>query len=107
MFFVGYPLSKSLLDKGQHCEGWQCNIFQEHQSAVTESKQTSQKHNYKRTVKGNQPTLAWKGQFLPQIVSATKDKVSLRVQGGAHLSQTAVAAGTLQAVLMPVFVQCL
>lgn len=47
------------------------------------------------------------GEFLPQIVSATKDKVSFRVQGRTHFSQTAVTAGTLQAVLMPVFVQCL
>lgn len=47
------------------------------------------------------------GQFLPQVVSATKDKISFSVQGGAHLSQSTVAAGTLQAVLMPVFVQCL
>lgn len=47
------------------------------------------------------------GEFLPQIVSATKDKVSFSVQGGAHLSQPTVTAGTLQAVLMPVFVQCL
>lgn len=44
-------------------------------------------------------------ELLPQVVSATKDKVRFSVQGGAHLSQTAVTAGTLQAVLMPIFVQ--
>lgn len=41
----------------------------------------------------------------PQVVPATEDEVGFRVQGGAHLSQTTVAAGTFEAVLVPVFVQ--
>lgn len=41
----------------------------------------------------------------PQIVSAAEDEIGLRVQGGAHFPQSAVAAGALQAVLMPVLVQ--
>lgn len=43
--------------------------------------------------------------FLPQVVPATEDEVGFRVQGGAHLPQTAVTAGTFETVLMPVFVQ--
>lgn len=46
-----------------------------------------------------------KSPVLPQVVSATQDKVGFGVQGGAHLPQSAVTAGTLQTVLMPVFVQ--
>lgn len=43
--------------------------------------------------------------LLPQVVPATEDEVGFRVQGGAHLPQTAVAAGTFETVLVPVFVQ--
>ena len=45
------------------------------------------------------------GRDLPQIVSATKDKVGFGVQGRAHLPQATVTAGTFQAVFMPIFVQ--
>lgn len=41
----------------------------------------------------------------PQVVAAAQDEVGLSVEGGAHLAQAAVAAGTLEAVLMPVLVQ--
>lgn len=41
----------------------------------------------------------------PQVVPATQDEVGFGVQGGAHLPQAAVAAGTFQTVLVPVFVQ--
>lgn len=44
-------------------------------------------------------------RVLPQVVPATEDEVGFRVEGGAHLPQAAVAAGALQAVLVPVFVQ--
>lgn len=44
-------------------------------------------------------------RFLPQVVSTTEDEVGFRVQGGAHLPQTAIAAGTFETVLMPVFVE--
>ncbi len=43
--------------------------------------------------------------FLPQVVPATEDEIGFGVEGGAHLPQTAVAAGTFQAVFVPVFVQ--
>lgn len=43
--------------------------------------------------------------FLPQIVPATEDEVGFRIQGGAHLPQTAITASTFQTVFMPVFVQ--
>lgn len=43
--------------------------------------------------------------FLPQVVPATEDEVGFRVQGGAHLPQAAVAAGTFETVFVPVFVQ--
>lgn len=42
---------------------------------------------------------------LPQVVPATEDEVGFRVEGGAHLPQAAVAAGTFETVLVPVFVQ--
>lgn len=42
---------------------------------------------------------------LPQVVPATEDEVGFRIEGGAHLPQAAVAAGTFETVLMPVFVQ--
>lgn len=45
------------------------------------------------------------GCDLPQIVSATKDKVGFGVQGRAHLPQATVTTGTFQAVFMPIFVQ--
>ena len=41
----------------------------------------------------------------PQVVSAAQDEVGLGVEGGAHLAQAAVAAGALEAVLVPVLVQ--
>lgn len=41
----------------------------------------------------------------PQVVPATEDEIGFGVQGGAHLPQAAVAAGTFQAVFVPVFVQ--
>lgn len=41
----------------------------------------------------------------PQVVPATEDEVGFRVEGGAHLPQAAVTAGTFETVLMPVFVQ--
>lgn len=41
----------------------------------------------------------------PQVVPATEDEVGFRIEGGAHLPQAAVTAGTFQTVLMPVFVQ--
>lgn len=44
-------------------------------------------------------------RFLPQVVPATEDEVGFRVEGGAHLPQAAVAAGTFETVLVPVFVQ--
>lgn len=52
----------------------------------------------------------WEGKsdcvsFLPQVVPATEDEVGFRVQGGAHLPQAAVTAGTFETVFMPVFVQ--
>lgn len=43
--------------------------------------------------------------FLPQVVPATEDEVGFRIEGGAHLPQAAVTAGTFETVLMPVFVQ--
>lgn len=42
---------------------------------------------------------------LPQVVPAAQDKVCPGVEGGTHAAQTAVAAGALQAVLVPVTVQ--
>lgn len=42
---------------------------------------------------------------LPQVVPATEDEVGFCVKGGAHLPQTAVAAGAFETVLVPVFVQ--
>lgn len=57
----------------------------------------------------NKPFLLWQHfdciVFLPQVVPATEDEIGFGVEGGAHLPQTAVAAGTFQAVFMPVFVQ--
>lgn len=47
------------------------------------------------------------GFWLPQVVPAAKDEVGTGVEGGAHLAKVTVAAGTLQAALMPVPVQCL
>lgn len=44
---------------------------------------------------------------LPQVVPAAEDEVGPGVEGGAHPAQVAVAAGTLQTVLVPVSVQCL
>lgn len=46
-----------------------------------------------------------RGEGLPQVVPAAEDKVGPGVEGGAHPAQAAVAAGTLQAVLVPVPVQ--
>lgn len=60
---------------------------------------------------GNDVTFVFVGSavkcvsFLPQVVPATEDEVGFCVKGGAHLPQTAVAAGALETVLMPVFVQ--
>lgn len=45
------------------------------------------------------------GGSAPQVVAAAQDEVGLGVEGGAHLAQAAVAAGTLEAVLVPVLVQ--
>ena len=42
---------------------------------------------------------------LPQVVPAAEDEVGPGVEGGAQPSQAAVAAGALQAVLVPVPVQ--
>jgi len=57
----------------------------------------------------NKPFLLWQHfdciMFLPQVVPATEDEIGFGVEGGAHLPQTAVAAGTFQAVFVPVFVQ--
>lgn len=44
-------------------------------------------------------------QNPPQVVTPAQDEVGLGVESGAHLAQAAVAAGTLEAVLMPVLVQ--
>lgn len=41
----------------------------------------------------------------PQVVPPAQDEVGLGVERGAHLAQPAVAAGALQAVLVPVLVQ--
>lgn len=43
--------------------------------------------------------------ILPQVVSLAEDEVGFGVQGGAHLAQPALAAGTLQAVFMPELIQ--
>lgn len=57
----------------------------------------------------NKPFLLWQNfdwsVFLPQVVPATEDEIGFGVEGGAHLPQAAVAAGTFQAVFVPVFVQ--
>lgn len=45
------------------------------------------------------------GLWLPQVVPAAQDEVGPGVEGGAHPAQAAVAAGTLQTVLVPVPVQ--
>ncbi|TNN86630.1 hypothetical protein EYF80_003098 [Liparis tanakae] len=45
------------------------------------------------------------GRALFKVVPATEDEVGFRVEGGAHLPQAAVTAGTFETVLMPVFVQ--
>lgn len=41
----------------------------------------------------------------PQVVAPAQDEVGLGVERGAHLAQAAVAAGALEAVLVPVLVQ--
>lgn len=43
--------------------------------------------------------------LLPQVVSSAEDEVGFGVEGGAHLAQPALAAGTLQAVFMPELIQ--
>lgn len=43
--------------------------------------------------------------LLPQVVSSAEDEVGFGVEGGAHFAQPALAAGTLQAVLMPELIQ--
>lgn len=57
----------------------------------------------------NKPFLLWQhfdcSVLLPQVVPATEDEIGFGVEGGAHLPQAAVAAGTFQAVFVPVFVQ--
>lgn len=45
------------------------------------------------------------GGGLPEVVPAAQDEVGPGVEGGAHAAQAAVAAGALQAVLVPVPVQ--
>lgn len=50
-------------------------------------------------------TLCACAHCLPQVVPTTEDEVGFRVEGGAHLPQAAVAAGTFETVLVPVFVQ--
>lgn len=46
-------------------------------------------------------------QNPPQVVTPAQDEIGLGVESGAHLAQATVTAGTLEAVLMPVLVQCL
>lgn len=43
--------------------------------------------------------------LLPQVVPPTEDEVGFGVERGAHLAQPAVAAGALQAVLVPVLIK--
>lgn len=43
--------------------------------------------------------------ILPEIVPPTKEEVSLSEEGGAHLTEAAVTAGTFEAVLVPVLFQ--
>lgn len=45
------------------------------------------------------------GSGLPQVIPAAQDEVGPGVEGGAHPAQAAVAAGALEAVLVPVPVQ--
>lgn len=44
-------------------------------------------------------------RLLPEVVPPAQDEVGFGVERGAHLAQAAVAAGTLEAVLVPVLVQ--
>lgn len=46
-------------------------------------------------------------QNPPQIVTPAQDEVGLGVESGSYLAQAAVTTGTLEAVLMPILVQCL
>lgn len=43
--------------------------------------------------------------LLPQVVSSAEDEVGFGVEGGTHLTQPALTAGTLQAVFMPELIQ--
>lgn len=44
-------------------------------------------------------------QYIPQIVSFAENKIGFRVERRADLAEPAVAASTLEAVLVPVHVQ--
>lgn len=43
--------------------------------------------------------------IIPEIVPPTEEEVSLSEEGGPHLTEATVTAGTLEAVLVPVLLQ--
>lgn len=45
------------------------------------------------------------GCHLPEVVTSTQEQVGLSEEGGANLSQSAVATGTFQTVLVPELVE--